>query len=143
MDLGPQDYQMIASMASFAMALAWIIYLHLVLVLGSFEGIILGQALEGKRLSQKRDAKEALSSIYSMQLCIAVVHGPSTHHIGARRQFYIENEDGTVIIRAHSIHTEQLVSWPRRRIVRRWIEERVDPRFQGSSESQHAQQSAQ
>lgn len=110
------------------------------LVLGSFEDILAGEKLEDKPAS-KLPTKNYLSEINSLELCVAVTHGPSKLTIGARRHFYIEKEQGETVIRPHSIHTEQLVGFRKRKTVRKWVEIRLEPKHQGLSEKHSTDQS--
>lgn len=106
------------------------------LVLGSFEEIMTGARSEPEDIDESAPMPDMLEGIHSLELCVAVLHGPSQFHIGARRSFYVEREDGAMIIRAHSIHTEQLVSRAKRRTVRQWVEGRVEPRNAGAAETE-------
>jgi hypothetical protein len=112
------------------------------LVLGSFKNIIMDPVLYAKGIDAE-NTERVLSKTKSLEICVAVVHGQSTHHIGARRQFFVEHQAGRFIIRAHNIHTEQLISFSKRKIVRNWIESRVEPKHRGESETQKTRQSRQ
>ncbi|MEX2606990.1 MAG: hypothetical protein WD708_06560 [Kiritimatiellia bacterium] len=104
------------------------------LILGAFEDILLGRQSNGEE-AQTKSNLSGLKDIEQLTLSIAVVHGPSLTHIGARRSFHIEAEDGGEIIRAQSVYTEQLTSRSKRNQVRRWVEERVNPRRRGAAET--------
>ncbi len=106
------------------------------LVLGSFEDIILGRQSVLNRGQRSPDLLSRLQGIQSLELRIAVVHGPSKYHIGARRRFKVEHhEEEKIIIRALNIYTEQLVSRKKRKIVRKWIESDIEPSYQGEFQS--------
>lgn len=106
------------------------------LVLGSFKHIILGAQSE----DGEHDDWEGLQRFEQLQLCIAVTHGPSERHIGVRRTFAIEHNQGRVSIRAHSIYTEQLVTRSKRKTVRRWVEESLNPEHRGAEQSPQKEQ---
>ncbi len=95
------------------------------LVLGSFVDI----------LADHQD-----DDIDSLEICVAVIHGPSKQNIGARRRFFVEHRQGRLSIRPYSIHTEQLVSRLKRKTVRHWVESHLDPKFPGMSESKNTSQ---
>lgn len=101
------------------------------LVLGSFEDIIIGRQSDPENGENSKNLLPTLQGIHSLELRVAVVHGPSKFHIGARRYFKVEHETGKVIIRALNIYTEQLVSRRKRKVVRKWIETRVEPSYHG------------
>jgi len=61
-------------------------------------------------------------------------------HIGARRHFFVEQQQGNFVIRARNIYTEQLITKKKRKTVREWIENRVDPKHPGKSETEHTVQ---
>lgn len=105
------------------------------LALGSFEEIILGKRSGPDDGEDSTHLLSTLHGINNLEICIALVHGPSRHHIGARRHFFIEREKGRFIIQARNIYTEQLVKRAKRKTVREWIERRVSPRHSGKSES--------
>lgn len=108
------------------------------LELGSFEDILLGrQSDEGIHAGPQE-----LEGYEQLQLCIAVTHGPSEHHIGVRRTFAIEHHQDRVEIKAFSIYTEQLVTRNKRKIVRKWVEERLNPQNEGEGQSQQTRQDA-
>lgn len=111
------------------------------LILGSFRDIILGRRSGNEDEDQDLPREEsALASVEQLNLSVAVVHGPSQSHIGASRLFMIENEGGKSIIRARSIHTEQLVHWTKRRRVQKWVEGRVNPKRRGAEETSDTKQ---
>ncbi|MFW5816670.1 MAG: hypothetical protein ACOCVP_07410 [Wenzhouxiangella sp.] len=112
------------------------------LVLGSFADIILGRQSNPRRDEDTEEIDRRFDGIEQLSISVAVTHGPSKSYIGASRQFFLEHGDGQPLIRARSIHTEQLVHWPKRRRVRRWIEARVQPRHTGSDETSQTEQSA-
>lgn len=118
------------------------------LILGSFWDIISTQASERQNkdiFDQTKPSlsKPSLSEIKSFEICVAVVHGGSKYHIGARRRFFIEQEDDRLIIRSYNIYTEQLLSRKKRKIVRKWVESHVDPKHIGKSETSNAAQNNQ
>jgi hypothetical protein len=106
------------------------------LILGTFEDILLGRQSEPQKDESPKNTPFSLRNVKSLELCIAVVHGPSKFHIGARRHFVIEEQEGELVIRSQSIHTEQLVSRRKRKIVRGWIESHLDPKLQGKQQTQ-------
>lgn len=108
------------------------------LVLGLFEHIILGAQSE----DGVHEERERLERYEQLQLCVAVTHGPSDRHIGVRRTFAIEHKLGKVSVRAHSIYTEQLVTRRKRKTVRRWVEEGLDPECRGAEQSPQKEQEA-
>jgi len=99
------------------------------LVLGTFEDILIGRQIKHKDEKDKEHVPPALNEIRSLELCIAVVHGPSKHFIGVRRHFFLVCEEEKVHIHPMNIHTEQLVNWRKRKIVRKWVEDRVYPKY--------------
>jgi len=107
------------------------------LVLGTFEDLISGRRSEPG--AKGKDVSNAATSIPEdverLELSVAVVHGPTKSHIGARRTFYIEREGASAVVRARSIHTEQLARRRTRRTVENWVEERVNPKHRGESET--------
>jgi len=107
------------------------------LVLGSFEEVILGKRSEE---GGEEDIAASLAEVESLELNVAVLHGPSRFPIGARRLFYFEEEDGATRVRPANIHTEQLVTRRRAKVVRKWVEEYVEPKRAGRSETQRSRQ---
>lgn len=99
------------------------------LVLGTFEDILIDRQIKHKDEEDQEHVPPSLNEIRSLELCIAVIHGPSKHFIGVRRQFFLVFEGEEVRIRPRSIHTEQLVNWRKRKTVRKWVEGRVDPKY--------------
>lgn len=106
------------------------------LELGSFEDILLGRQSDDGIHADRQE----LEGYEQLQLCVAVTHGPSEHHIGVRRTFAIEQKPDKVSIRAFSIYTEQLVTRNKRKIVRRWVEERLNPQNEGEGQTQQTRQ---
>lgn len=106
------------------------------LELGSFEDILLGrQSDDGIHADPQQ-----LENYEQLQLCVAATHGPSEHHIGARRSFAIEQHADSVAIRAFSVYTEQLVTRNKRKTVRKWVEERLHPQNEGGAQTQQTRQ---
>lgn len=106
------------------------------LVLGTFEDILLGRQSEEDRQDDRHD----LHGYEQLQLCVAVTHGPSEHHIGVRRTFAIEHHQNEIAIRAYSIYTEQLVTRRKRKVVRKWVEDRLNPQREGEDQTQQTEQ---
>lgn len=104
------------------------------LVLGSFRNIVLGNK------SEDENAGELLEDIAEFELRAAVVHGPSKYPVGARRRFVLKHQGGTLVY-PYNIHSEQLVRKKDRTIVRRWLEEELNPQCLGESESDSSRQS--
>jgi hypothetical protein len=102
------------------------------LILGSFRELLLGNG----------NADKTLANIQHVEICVAVVHGPSSHPIGARRFFEVKREGNESSLHAFSIHTEQLVSRRKRATVRRWIESGLQPRHRGSHQNRNDEQTA-
>lgn len=113
------------------------------LVLGSFEEILMGKSSLPESVAMANPEWLKLEMIQSLELCVAVVHGPSKSYVGARRHFFVEQETGKTIIRARNIYTEQLVTRARRKTVKKWVESRVEPKHKGASETQKTRQSRQ
>ena len=135
------------------------------LVLGNFEQIILDDAVkanegrdsapEGPKHSEASDADPAeakeqdtapeppsdFGEVTSVELCAAVVHGPSHHPVGARRRFSVASGAEGPLIRPQNIHTEQLTSLRKRRQVRRWVEQCLHPQRRGGWQTQQSAQS--
>lgn len=135
-------------------------------VLGDFEEIILDTAADAKEESSREPSGEdaggrseqpasqrsdedlvagppsSLSEVESLELCAAVVHGPSNHPIGARRRFSVEAEDRRFLIRPQNIHTEQLTNFRKRRQVRRWVEQCLEPQQGGAGQTLQSEQSS-
>lgn len=110
------------------------------LVLGSFEDIILGRQSDPEDDQDVATMLSSLREIHSLEICVAAIHGPSKHYIGARRHFAVENEEGEVVLRAHSIYTEQLVNRWKRKLVRQWAETLLEPQHRGKMQTQHTSQ---
>ncbi len=110
------------------------------IVLGSFASI-LSEKKPSNEADQATQAGDPLADVQSFELCIAVTHGPSKYLIGARRRFYVENDADKTIIRPHSIHTEQLTKYRKRKIVMKWAESRLEPKHEGESEQETSDQS--
>ena len=115
------------------------------LVLGTFEDIILGRdvGLEeeaGHGAGSRRSALEAerLRSMETLEICVAVTHGQIDDPIGARRAFLVEQREGESVIRAYSIQTEQLVKRRGRRVVRQWVENRLEPKVRDGRQEEDA-----
>lgn len=111
------------------------------LILGSFRDIMLGRRSESEEEGgDVPRAESALASVEKLSLSVAVVHGPSQSHIGASRLFVVEKKEEGIMIRAQSIHTEQLVHWRKRRRVQKWVEDRVNPKRRGIEETSDTEQ---
>lgn len=108
------------------------------LELGSFEDILMGRQSDEGIHAQPGD----LEGYEQLQLCVAVTHGPSEHHIGVRRTFAIEHNGAKVSIRAFSIYTEQLTTRKKRKIVREWVEERLNPQYEGDKQTEQTEQTS-
>ncbi len=111
------------------------------LILGTFAEIILGRRSDADKDERQEDFDNELKKIDELSISVAVTHGPSKTHIGASRQYFLEHDGASTVIRARSIHTEQLTRWPKRRRVRGWIEGRIDPRHTGTEETSDTDQS--
>lgn len=111
------------------------------LVLGTFGDIIRGERSSEAGTDSDAEAVDDLSDVESLELCLAVIHGPSSFPIGARRRFFLKQEDGRKVIRAQSVYTEQLTGAGRKRTVRKWIEGRIEPLRTDRTESEHTEQS--
>ncbi|MGX1200389.1 hypothetical protein [Marinobacter sp. MBR-105] len=105
------------------------------LVLGSFRNVILGKN------SEDEDSDYLFEDITGFELRAAVIHGPSTYPVGVRRSFTLRH-DGRPKIFPHNIHSEQLNRRRDRNEVRRWLEEELQPKCRGRSESDSSDQSA-
>ena len=113
------------------------------LVLGTFEDIILGRRSELEKAdssANSEDTADSLREVRCLEIRVAVVHGPSNFHIGARRRFLVENEGGFTSIRATNIHTEQLSGYRSRHTVRRWVESHLEPQRRGREQTQKSSQ---
>ena len=112
------------------------------LVLGSFENIILGDDINDEtNNADERAINNDLTDVHELEICVAVTHGPSKFNIGARRRFIIDHQNGEALVRAFSIHTEQLVRRSKRVTVRQWIEKRLQPKNEGRTQTQQTDQS--
>ncbi|MEX2473770.1 hypothetical protein [Marinobacter sp.] len=103
------------------------------LVLGSFRDIILG------RRSEEDCAGQLIENVSELELRAAVIHGPSKFPIGARRRFYLQH-NGKSEIFPENIHTEQLVGRRDKKEVSAWIEDELNPKKVGRSESEDEEQ---
>ncbi|MDO3380758.1 hypothetical protein [Gilvimarinus algae] len=108
------------------------------LVLGSFEDIL--QSAVGTDQSPPQTQKDALEHAKRLQICIAATHGPSQHLIGARRSFDISRNGEAGHLQAQSIYTEQLTSKRKRREVRQWVQERLQPRYDSENQDRDSEQ---
>lgn len=106
------------------------------MVLGAFEDILL------RHLHQSGVSLTSLADIDAFEVCVAAVHGPTEYNIGVRRRFMVETAKGETVIRAYSIHTEQLVTRKKRSEVAGWIERRLQPQEIGSEQTQQTSQDA-
>ena len=106
------------------------------LVLGSFRNILLG------RKSRDDESNHLLENIETLEIRVAVIHGPSKRPVGARRRFVLRGKPNPRIY-PYNIHTEQLIRRRDQATVRRWIEEELNPRRVGGGESDTSTQSEQ
>ncbi|MDX1634004.1 MAG: hypothetical protein R3280_05180 [Marinobacter sp.] len=104
------------------------------LVLGSFRNIILGNK------SEDEDSLQLLEDISEVELRAAVVHGPSKYPVGVRRRFLLKHLAGTRIY-PRNIYSEQLIRKRDRNVVRRWLEQELNPERMGEDESDSSNQS--
>lgn len=111
------------------------------LVLGTFREIIKGARSDTREEDEPEDEIYDLQHVDSLELCLAVIHGPSSFPIGARRRFFLKHADGRTVIRAQSVYTEQLTGAKRKRTVRKWIEGRIEPIRTNRHESESTEQS--
>lgn len=99
------------------------------LTLGTFENIILGRQSIADDDEGSDDHLASLYEAKSLNLMVAVNHGPTRMPIGARRQFVVEkDDDGKVIVRATSIATEQMIKRSKRKEVKQWVEAHLEPK---------------
>lgn len=105
------------------------------IVLGTFRNMLLGGHEE---IDSKQEA-QILGAIESLELRVAVIHGPSRFPVGARRTFKIEH-DGSTRIQPVNIFTEQLTKKRDQALVREWIECDLNPSRTGRSESDSSSQ---
>lgn len=107
------------------------------IMLGTFNDILSDEADSIDPSSSGKHLKE----YEQFQICIAVTHGPSEHHIGVRRAFMLRHEGRQQPeLKAYSIYTEQLLSFRKRRIVRRWVEDSLNPHHEGVPQSRQTSQ---
>lgn len=105
------------------------------LILGTFKEILL---CSGENFKSADD--DSLEEYDQFQICVAVTHGPSERHIGVRRTFILKHKEQDTMLRAYSIYTEQLVSPRKRRIVRRWVEDSLNPHHIGMPQTRRTSQ---
>lgn len=105
------------------------------LVLGSFRDIVLGAR------SNDDDAGERLENVSMFTIRTAMLHGASSHPVGARRRFYLRHGD-TSCVYPENIYTEQLSKRRNKREVSHWIEAELNPRNEGWSINENTDQSA-
>lgn len=117
------------------------------LILGTFEDIIIGRdvGLEKSQNREKGPSQEffnaqRLREVETMEICVAVTHGQTINPIGARRTFFIEEYNSEIRIRSLSIHTEQLTNRKKRKIVRKWVESRLEPKLRGVEQTEQTTQ---
>lgn len=104
------------------------------LVLGSFRDILLGAR------SQDDNAGEQLENLSTFTLRVAVLHGPSSYPVGARRRFYLRH-NGSSCVYPENIYTEQLSRRRQKREVSGWIEAELNPHTQGQFVNENTDQS--
>ncbi|GAB6058580.1 hypothetical protein [Desulfonatronum parangueonense] len=104
------------------------------LVLGSFEEILRGSKPNTDVHARIEELIRELGEIHSIEICVAVIHGPTKYHIGARRRFIVQDGEGNFAIRAQDLQTEQLVSWHKRKAVRQWILHHIEANQAGKIE---------
>lgn len=95
--------------------------------LGRFEDIMRGN---GSHQEQNREGEESLlpvNEIQAIELRTVVIHGPSQYSVGARRRFFVQQQDGQTRVRPEGLHTEQLSSRRHRRRVRKWLHDCFRP----------------
>ncbi len=116
-------------------------------VLGTFEDIILGRdvGLEENQEDEKTSLQrylnaEKISKMETLEICVAVIHGQTVNPIGARRTFFIERKNSEIYIRSYSIHTEQMTNRAKRKIVRQWLETRLEPKLRGKEQTEQTAQ---
>lgn len=98
------------------------------LTLGTFENIILGRQSIADNDEGSDDYLANLHEATSLNLMVAVNHGPTQNPIGARRKFVVEKDDNdNVIVRATGINTEQMIKRRKRKEVRSWVEAHLEP----------------
>lgn len=96
------------------------------LTLGTFENIILGRQSIADNDEGSDDYLASLYEATSLELMVAVNHGPSREPIGARRRFIVEKDDnGDVKVKATGINTEQMTKLRKRKEVKRWVEDHL------------------
>lgn len=105
------------------------------LLLGSFRDIIHG------RQSDEDAGEFCLEEVEGLELRAAMVHGPSKFPIGVRRRFFLHQRDGSQVF-PQNIYTEQLVRRRDRHKVRAWLEQELNPKSVGRSESDRSEQSS-
>ena len=119
------------------------------IVLGTFSDLLLerdiglGSSEGDDNPSRGHPDVQALQDMESMEICVAVTHGQTVNPIGARRAFFIEKHDHEIKIRSYSIHTEQLIKRKKRKIVREWVEKRLEPKLHGEHQTEQTKQSQQ
>ncbi|WP_211224570.1 hypothetical protein [Marinimicrobium agarilyticum] len=105
------------------------------LMLGSFRSIILGQK------SEDEESVNRLREVESLEIRVAVIHGPSPFPVGARRVFAVHQNEGTRIV-PYNVFTEQLTRRRNLSTVRKWLEQELHPENPGGTESDTSEQSA-
>lgn len=105
------------------------------IVLGTFKNMLLG----GNEEIDSKQQTQILDAIDSLELRVAVIHGPSRFPVGARRTFKVEHDVGTRI-QPVNIFTEQLTKKRDQSLVREWIECDLNPTRTGQAESDNSSQ---
>lgn len=105
------------------------------LVLGSFRDILTGACGDDSEPGQ------GIDHIRAFTIRAAVMHGPSSYPVGARRRFYLEH-NGKSCVFPEYIYTEQLTKRRSKREVSRWIERELNPRHTGQFVTENTDQSA-
>ncbi|MFP4064989.1 MAG: hypothetical protein ACLFS0_05740 [Bacteroidales bacterium] len=115
------------------------------IILGTFTDLLLGRDIglekdqHKDRLRQFPDIRQ-LKNIKSMEICVAVTHGQTANPIGARRAFFVEKHNNEIKIRSYSIYTEQLIKRKKRKIVKEWVEQRLEPKLRGDNQNEQTLQ---
>ncbi len=117
------------------------------LILGTFEDIIAGRDVGMEMYQDKKKdpsheffSAQRLRDVKTMEICVAVTHGQTVNPIGARRTFFIEEKNNEIRIRSLSIHTEQLTTRKKKKIVRKWVESRLEPKLRGVEQTEQTAQ---
>ncbi|MBZ2168932.1 hypothetical protein [Marinobacter sp. F4216] len=80
-------------------------------------------------------------SVQALEIRAAMIHGPSKYPIGVRRRFHLRQRNGTCVY-PQNIHSEQLVRRRDQKEVVQWVEQELNPKHVGSSESDSSDQSS-